>query len=243
VSLLLFLLWAQEWTELPTRVEQVGANVYLTFQPISLSCLRVTSAFDRAQVYGVDGKVAVRIEEGCLRFEKKSEIAEVVLFGCREKNLKVLVPRAESKRAPRLIREEDLLELGEFKPTFYWVLLEERFEGERDTSLLDPEGRELGRFPKDFVKQAKLEGTAKLRDGRVLNVSGKGFKVVDAPHGLGTGGHHLIPFRSIAVDRSEIPIGSRLFVREAVGMALDDRITESVSKVALLAAALKRGVR
>ena len=31
--------------------------------------------------------------------------------------------------------------------------------------------------------------------------------------------------------------------REAVAMALDDRITESVSKVALLAAALRRGVR
>ena len=31
--------------------------------------------------------------------------------------------------------------------------------------------------------------------------------------------------------------------REAVAMALDDRITESVSKVALLAAALKLGVR
>ena len=31
--------------------------------------------------------------------------------------------------------------------------------------------------------------------------------------------------------------------REAVAMALDDRITESVSKVALLAAALRRGLR
>jgi hypothetical protein len=31
--------------------------------------------------------------------------------------------------------------------------------------------------------------------------------------------------------------------REAVAMALDDRITESVSKVALLAAGLKLGLR
>ena len=32
-------------------------------------------------------------------------------------------------------------------------------------------------------------------------------------------------------------------LREAVEMALDDRITESVSKVALLAAALRLGIR
>jgi len=31
--------------------------------------------------------------------------------------------------------------------------------------------------------------------------------------------------------------------RDALAMALDDRITESVSKVAILAAALRRGVR
>ena len=31
--------------------------------------------------------------------------------------------------------------------------------------------------------------------------------------------------------------------RDAVAMALDDRITESVSKLALLAAALRRGLR
>lgn len=211
------LLLCQDWTELAAKVEKVNGNVYLTFQPIELSTLRVSAAFERAQVYGVTGKVEFEASDRVLRFAKKAEIAEVVLFGCAA-DAKVEVLKSESKRAARKIADKDLEEIGDFKPTFYWVLLEEKFDGERDTELPGVEGK----FPKDFVKQARIEGTAKLRDGRVVNVSGKGFKVVDAPNGLGAGGYHLIPFRSIAVDRDEIALGTKLFLREAVGMKLPD---------------------
>lgn len=219
---MLLLLLLQDWAELPVQVEPVGENAYVTFQPIALSALRVNAGFERAQVYGVEGKVETTAEGGLLRFARRSEVAEVVLFRCAAKNLKIYVPKSEARREAKPVPESALTDLGEFKPTFYWVLLEERFAGERDTPLLDAEGKEFGLFPKDFVKQAKIEGTAKLRDGRVINVSGKGFKVVDAPHGLGAGGYHLIPFRSIAVDRNEIALGTRLFVPEAVGMRLPD---------------------
>lgn len=212
----------QEWTPLPSKIEQVGADVYITFQPIGVTYLRVNRGFDRAQVYGVEGKVDAKAGGGVLQFEKKTEVAEVVLFQSVAKDLKVEILKAEAKRAPSALKPGDLSEIGEFKPTFYWVLLEEKFDGERDAPLLDDEGKEMGRFPKDFVRQAKIEGTAKLRDGRVINVSGKGFKVVDAPNGLGASGYHLIPFRSIAVDRDEIRLGTKLYVPEVVGMKLPD---------------------
>ncbi len=212
----------QDWTELPAKIEQVGDDVYITFAPIALSGLRVNRDVRKVQVYGVEGEADCEAGGGLLRFRQKSEIAEVVLFGCAAKGLKLDVLKVEAKRVPPIVKEGDLSEIGEFKPTFYWVLLEEKFDGPCDTPLLGDDGKELGRFPKDFVRQAKIEGTAKLRDGRVINVAGKGFKFVDAPNGLGAGGYHLIPYRSIAVDRSEIKLGTKLFVREAVGMKLPD---------------------
>lgn len=213
----LLALLCQDWTELPAKIEKVQGNVYVTFQPIALSALRVSADFDRAQAWGVDGKVDAEVSGRALRFAKRPEVAEVVLFGCAG-DVKVEIWKSESKREARKIAEKDLEEVGDFKPTFYWVLLEEKFDGERDRELPGIEGK----FPKDFVKQARIEGTAKLRDGRVVNVWGKGFKVVDAPNGLGAGGYHLIPFRSIAVDRDEIALGTKLFIREAVGMKLPD---------------------
>jgi 3D (Asp-Asp-Asp) domain-containing protein len=213
------------WKPIDAKIEQVGDDVHLSFQPIDVTKLRVGVAFERAQLHGPDGKVAAKSEGGVIALEKKSGVAEIVLFKAKAQGLKLEVPAGESERKPAAPKEADLEEIGEFKPTFYWVLQEEKFDGERDTPLLDPEGKELGRFPKEFVRQAKIEGTAKLRDGRVVNVVEKGWRVVDAPHGLGAGGFHLIPFRSVAVDRTEIPLGTKLFIKEAVGMKLPDGTT------------------
>ena len=53
---------------------------------------------------------------------------------------------------------------------------------------------------------------------------------------LPTGHEETHPVLAVGVSRV-IPFG------EALAMALDDRVTESVSKIALLAAGLKRGIK
>lgn len=120
--------------------------------------------------------------------------------------------------------------LGDFKVTYYWVVSESRFSGAADTSVLDLQGRSLGRFPRAFVKALELEGTAVTRDGRTLNYAGRRagstrFSVVSAPYGLGSKSNPLIPFRSLATDPSEIPYGTVLYIPEAVGAKLPDGTT------------------
>jgi 3D (Asp-Asp-Asp) domain-containing protein len=46
------------------------------------------------------------------------------------------------------------------------------------------------------------------------------FKAVAAPFGLGTGGYQLVPFRTIAVDRSQIPLGSVIYIPAARGVSI-----------------------
>src|SRR5262249_1996438 len=74
---------------------------------------------------------------------------------------------APSKEVPKGVTAESL---GGFKITYYWVTCEDDAKGERDTELLDPRGRSLGRFRADFVKNLKLEGTGRTLEGKTLNV-------------------------------------------------------------------------
>jgi 3D (Asp-Asp-Asp) domain-containing protein len=43
------------------------------------------------------------------------------------------------------------------------------------------------------------------------------FSAVSAAYGLGTGGYQLVPFRTIAVDRNRIPLGSVVYIPAARG--------------------------
>ncbi|UBF25080.1 hypothetical protein K9N68_26120 [Kovacikia minuta CCNUW1] len=97
---------------------------------------------------------------------------------------------------------------------------------------------------------AALQGTVLVEDGRsrplTYNFAGRGpqpqadcspyfsslswgtldkvnrvrFVVATAPYGHGTGGLNLVPYRTIAVDRSQIAIGSVLFIPAARGMRI-----------------------
>lgn len=116
--------------------------------------------------------------------------------------------------------------LGKFQVTYYWVTCEEDAKGERDTELLDPRGRSLGKFRAGFVKHLKIEGTGRTLEGRTLNTAGKGaFAYVKHPWGTGAKGVGLTPFRSIAVDPKTIALGTKVFIPEAVGAPLPDGST------------------
>ena len=70
-------------------------------------------------------------------------------------------------------------------------------------------------------------GNGRLPDGRTLVVAGACACArspcfrdeTQNPWGTGAGDRPLIPFRSVAVDRTVVPIGTRLYIEELDGIA------------------------
>ena len=139
-----------------------------------------------------------------------------------------------------------------FKHTFYWMADQNRHVyssiwSKLPDSVLDiqaigelvgtqtlytPSGMFLGMFSKTFVKELRMEGSGWLADGTPVNYAGRCrygvgtcFEILDPkryPYGRGAGRRHLVPFRSVAVDRRLIPLGDTLYVPEWDGMRLPD---------------------
>jgi len=112
--------------------------------------------------------------------------------------------------------------LGQFVPTFYRVLDEaspEWAKGTPSEPLLSREGRVLARVSPGFKKRLDVEGSARLRDGRVVNLD-EPANVHNALFGVGTPGYKLMPYRTIAVDPKRIKLGTVLYVPALAGVTL-----------------------
>lgn len=59
-----------------------------------------------------------------------------------------------------------------------------------------------------------------LSDSTLRAVNRSRFSAVSATYGLGTGGYQLVPYRTIAVDRNRIPLGSVIFIPAARGTTI-----------------------
>lgn len=119
--------------------------------------------------------------------------------------------------------------LGEFVPTFYRILDESNAVWSREDpteDLLTTEGRTITRVSPTFRRQLDIEGSARLRDGRIINIAERQrgqyryLVVKNAPFGLGEPGFKLIPYRTIAVDPARIKIGTVLYVPSLLGIPL-----------------------
>ncbi len=115
-----------------------------------------------------------------------------------------------------------------FRNTHYYVVSEKKYEGDvRTVDVRSKDGAVLARVSSRFKSAMDIEGTGKLMDGRILNFS----SVVDGEiryavsrheWGRGVGDCPLLPFRTIAVDRNEVPLGSKVLISETRGMQLPD---------------------
>ena len=124
--------------------------------------------------------------------------------------------------------------IGILKPSFYWVALETKDGQAKDQKVLDVGGNILVTISAKFLANLRLEGTGRLIDGRMLNFKARNmlpdgtsdiryrFCGADAPYGYGFNEVPLIPFRSVAIDPKVIPLGSKLYIPEAVGAPLPD---------------------
>ncbi|HEY5933860.1 MAG TPA: 3D domain-containing protein [Kofleriaceae bacterium] len=150
--------------------------------------------------------------------------------------------------------------LGKFSITFYYVIGEEEVvprkkpkaepandnqadsEGSTELASIAPAPPErvtlyqgkscqpIAEVSREFASQLALQGTGKLRDGRVLNVWGNCncehspcFKVTAAQWGTAGTGRQLQPFRTVAVDPKLIKLGSLLHIPLLEGKVMPGR--------------------
>jgi len=131
--------------------------------------------------------------------------------------------------APDARRGDPGPSLGSFELTYYWVASEGDFGGAADTDLYDPDCAVIATVSSDFADALDIEGTGRLLDGRLLNVSGACgcarspcYAEADADHpwGIGVQDRALVPFRSVAVDRDVIEYGTGLYLPALDGVSM-----------------------
>lgn len=124
-------------------------------------------------------------------------------------------------------------EQGTYKLTYYWLAYESEYANEPyEIEIYTRQGFPIGRFPRAFVFELRLEGSGVLRDGRLINYDGRCaygigtcYQTLDPQsHPFGKGGQQraLQPFRSVAVDPRWVPLGTPLYMPELRGMKLPD---------------------
>ena len=117
--------------------------------------------------------------------------------------------------------------LGTFIPTFYRILNEATWPtGERTEELLTRDGQLIARVTPSFKRQLDIEGSARLRDGRIVNIEDRVggrmryLLVRGAPFGVGAPGYRLVPYRTVAVDPRRIKLGTVLYIPALAGISL-----------------------
>ena len=132
---------------------------------------------------------------------------------------------------PHTAKHKNYKLLGSFAPTFYRILDERAAEwqdSKRDVPLLTMSGELIERVTGEFKRQLDIEGSGRLRDGRVVNLDQKidgGWRYVivnNAPFGLGVDGYKLVPYRTLAVDLKVIRPGTVLYLPALDGVRLPD---------------------
>jgi 3D (Asp-Asp-Asp) domain-containing protein len=147
----------------------------------------------------------------------------------------VIFPRLPTTQAtiaePPLQRLEPPALPGENGPmltlraTFYMVALESDYPAGEEAAFRTRDGTVLHQAAAKFVAAAALQGTAQLNDGRILIVDGREqgerrWKISPYGHAVGAMGCKLVPFRSAAVDRRLVPLGSELMIEATRGIKL-----------------------
>ncbi len=153
--------------------------------------------------------------------------SEVVEAPTPEPIVELRIPVIEVPEAPPPPKPNLNARLGRFKITYYWVA-NEPSTSKGQVAIVDRSCKRLAKVSKTFRKKLQLEGSGRLKDGRMISKAG-GCKcgspcywVTGEEHSWGSGvaNRPLKPFRSIAVDPKEVRIGSSLYVAELDGLTM-----------------------
>lgn len=185
-------------------------------------------------------------------------LVPVVALGCSGPRVEPIEnkPAATVEQQP-VDKSDEPKSLGTFHVTFYYVIGEEEVarlaaaKAAKKAAANDNRAGEtlaavapqdlvtiyeakacspIAEVTPDFAQQLVLQGTGKLRDGRVLNIWGACpcdrrpcFKVTENQWGTAGTGRPLQPFRTVAVDRSIVKLGSLLYVPMLEGRTMPGR--------------------
>lgn len=97
----------------------------------------------------------------------------------------------------------------------------------KDVAVLNISGSVIAMVTAPFFKNLTLEGSGKLVDGRVVNFARRvngtiRFESTLHAWGRGVGNCPLNPWKTIAVDPTQIALGSKVLIEETQGMKLPD---------------------
>jgi 3D (Asp-Asp-Asp) domain-containing protein len=214
-----------------------------------------TATDDQLTVRGVIRAGASYLAEVVAKIVRKiAGVAPLVLaIGCEsagpEATAPTPPPAAVSQPAPTVDNEP--APLGQFSITFYYVIGEDEVISKKAKAANDndvelaattaptddlvtlfktKDCEPIADVSHEFAKQLELQGTGKLRDGRVLNIAGKCkcdhtpcFQVTETQWGTAGTGRPLQPFRTVAVDPKVVKLGSLLYVPLLEGRTMPGR--------------------
>jgi len=177
----------------------------------------------------------------------------VLAVGCTGPSVepnKTPEPAAAIAPEPREHESSEPKPIGQFSITFYSVVGEDEVAPKAKVAN-DNQGEDLAATARDpelvtlytgdrctpiadlsreFASQLAIQGTGKLRDGRVLNIWGHCkcdhtpcFKVTENQWGNAGTGHALQPFRTVAGDPKVVKLGSLLYVPLLEGRTMPGR--------------------
>lgn len=122
--------------------------------------------------------------------------------------------------------------VGRVIVTYYWLIDESslRYRGPRTSVLRDAHGKVIARTSWWFRHDLRMEGSGRLRDGRVVTylreIGGESrYRVTSSAFGDGIGKCPLVPYRTIAVDPRLISLGAKVYIPELKGTVLPDGTT------------------
>ena len=118
--------------------------------------------------------------------------------------------------------------------TYYYLASEADYAGVDDTTLFGPDCEPIAEVPAAYSDAVCIEGSGILEDGTVINYASRCdcgrpcptggivcWKALDPathPFGEGAFGNALVPMRSLAVDRAEIPLRTSIYLPKFDGI-------------------------
>ena len=114
------------------------------------------------------------------------------------------------------------------RATLYTIALESDFPSKRDSAFVSLTGKVLHKASKEFIADARVQGSGRLKDGRIVMYAGEDeegaprWKISPHRYAIGASGCRLVPFHSISVDTRVIPLFTKLVIPKTKGMKLPD---------------------